>query len=56
MNEPAQTIHHESRWPPALAILVVLPHAGRITGPRPRIAGLGFRTWLRSRFLRRWAL
>ena len=24
MNEPAQTIRDESRWPPALAILVVI--------------------------------
>jgi hypothetical protein len=32
MNEPAPTIHHESRWPPAFAILVVLFLMARLPG------------------------
>jgi hypothetical protein len=32
MNEPAQTIRHESRWPPALAILFMLFLAAALPG------------------------
>ena len=48
MNEPVQTIPHESRWPPALAILVVILSWQRYPATS-LCCRFGFPTWPRAR-------